>query len=333
MEADLKSILLVVDSNAWAWGHMAAGIAKFATDDYRVTVLDQSTLAVMLRKDPEYVEPFAGMCHFSWTEAATRKLPIRRLTTLLASHGFEFPFPPIDPQNIAASISTPLRNSDRALVKFKDFDAFLCVSDRIYNAAEHYTTKDRHRTPPGVDHEFFESMPLPNGDKLRVGWCGQKPENGRNNTKGYREVLLPLISRIGEQVEFVVNDRNATNALSQDEMRDWYRDIDVILSTSCSEGFQMPLLEAASCGRPCVATNVGGAMELVGESGFGGWISPGWSVPEQAAIVVDCLGQTLLDLAGNRKAVHQAGQFARDRVESTFTWARRAPEWLKVIGG
>jgi glycosyltransferase involved in cell wall biosynthesis len=48
----------------------------------------------------------------------------------------------------------------------------------------------------------------------------------------------------------------------QRELPDWYRAADVFVLPSHSEGVPNVLLEAAACGRPCVATRVGGVPEI-----------------------------------------------------------------------
>ena len=228
-------------------------------------------------------------------------------------------------------IATPIRNFKRAALTLKRFDSVLCVSAWLRQIAAHLTPV-AVRVVPGVDHELFAERPLPNGEKLVVGWCAQIPEPDRNNTKGYREVLLPLMERMKDRVEWRINSRSASDALTQAEMVEWYAGIDLILSTSCSEGFQMPLLEAASCGRPVVGTYVGGIRELTipGETGY---IVSSWRNLDETRVTIDELEFVLDRYATNRQELLDHGRAARARVEQEFTWARRSPEWLGIIGG
>ncbi len=55
-----------------------------------------------------------------------------------------------------------------------------------------------------------------------------------------------------------------------EELADWYRSADVCLVPSRSESFGLVALEAAACGTPVVATNVGGLRSLVdhGQTGY-----------------------------------------------------------------
>ena len=52
------------------------------------------------------------------------------------------------------------------------------------------------------------------------------------------------------------------------EIRDAYAAGQVVVLCSISEGFPYTLIEAMTCGRPCVATDVGGVTEAVGDTGL-----------------------------------------------------------------
>jgi polysaccharide biosynthesis protein PelF len=52
------------------------------------------------------------------------------------------------------------------------------------------------------------------------------------------------------------------------QIRDAYAAGQVVVLCSISEGFPYTLIEAMTCGRPCVATDVGGVTEAVGDAGL-----------------------------------------------------------------
>jgi polysaccharide biosynthesis protein PelF len=52
------------------------------------------------------------------------------------------------------------------------------------------------------------------------------------------------------------------------QIRDAYAAGQVIVLCSISEGFPYTLIEAMTCGRPCVATDVGGVTEAIGDAGL-----------------------------------------------------------------
>jgi polysaccharide biosynthesis protein PelF len=93
------------------------------------------------------------------------------------------------------------------------------------------------------------------------------------------------------------------------EIRDAYQAGHVVVLCSITEGFPYTLIEAMACGRPCVATDVGGVSEALGEDA-------GLVVPPRnpAALAAACL--RLLRNAGLRKTL---GAAARRRALEHFT--------------
>ena len=51
-------------------------------------------------------------------------------------------------------------------------------------------------------------------------------------------------------------------------MNDIYSSLDILVSSSISEGFPNVIGEAMACGVPCVATNAGDSSKIVGELGY-----------------------------------------------------------------
>ena len=64
-------------------------------------------------------------------------------------------------------------------------------------------------------------------------------------------------------------DRQATFEGRVPEIRDAYAAGHVVVLCSIAEGFPYTLIEAMACGRPCVATDVGGVSEAIGD--VAGW--------------------------------------------------------------
>lgn len=86
---------------------------------------------------------------------------------------------------------------------------------------------------------------------------------------------------------------------------------DVIVLSSVSEGFPYAAIEAMMCGRPVVATHVGGISEAVGA--FGRLVAP--RDPER-------LGHALAELLSNVPLRKELGAGARERALSLFTLSR-----------
>ena len=101
------------------------------------------------------------------------------------------------------------------------------------------------------------------------------------------------------------------------EIRDAYRAGHVVVLCSVSEGFPYTLIEAMACGRPCVATDVGGVSEALGDDA--GLIVP----PRNPAALADaCLrllrDERLRNTLGTAARVRALEHFTVDRAISAF---------------
>jgi len=121
--------------------------------------------------------------------------------------------------------------------------------------------------PNGVDTGFF----TPSDDKkmsptLRVGWAGSLTNSGE--IRGYSDLIVPAVDSV-DGVELVTAAREQ-KWRSHEEMRDFYRSLDVYICASRAEGTPNPCLEAAACGVPVLTTRVGNMPELLkhGVNGF-----------------------------------------------------------------
>jgi hypothetical protein len=324
-----RKVLLSTEVPQWAWGHMFRGIAKYAPTDFPVEVCDSSRLNKIIYDRNKAVQ-YKACCQSSWMESITGKEGKRikwfTMSTLIASHGCEYPFPPEDVTSIPAKIATRIRNVKQAEKKLRYFDSLLCVSNRLHKALSP-TYRTAKRVIPGVDHHVFCPRDR-RSDKspLVVGWCGQS----LGVTKGYEEVLRPLMDRLGDRFEWKILTRTHENALTQEEMVEWYHGIDVLLSTSCSEGFQMPTLEAAACGKPVIMTRCGGADELAS-----GWLKvflvDNYKYKNECERVIEDIIAILISL--DRDNAIEAGKWFRQMIEEKFSWAVQSRAWLEAMCG
>lgn len=124
-------------------------------------------------------------------------------------------------------------------------------------------------TPNGVDTTFFSPASAPrmrDPGTLRVGWAGSLANQGAEH-RGVPNIIEPAVAAVAG-AEFVpaIRERQWRDA---DGMLAFYRDIDVYVCASRSEGAPNPCLEASACGVPVVTTRVGSMPELIvdGENG------------------------------------------------------------------
>jgi polysaccharide biosynthesis protein PelF len=93
-----------------------------------------------------------------------------------------------------------------------------------------------------------------------------------------------------------------------EKIRDAYDSGQVVVLCSITEGFPYTLIEAMTCGRPCVATDVGGVSEAVGDTGM--------IVPPRNP---EALAQSCLTLLRDPSLRRQLGAAARMRALEYFT--------------
>ena len=92
------------------------------------------------------------------------------------------------------------------------------------------------------------------------------------------------------------------------EIRDAYVAGHVVVLSSISEGFPYTVIEAMTCGRPCVATDVGGVSEAIGDTGI--VVAP--RDPEAMA-------EACVELLTDHPRRLRLGAAARNRVLEFFT--------------
>lgn len=96
---------------------------------------------------------------------------------------------------------------------------------------------------------------------------------------------------------------------------------DALCLPSRSEGFSTALLEAAACGTPAIATDVGGMDELIPDSSFG-------------TVIPDAEPPTILEAlrnaAENRDRLHAQGENVAELVRREYSWDRTAAKTLEA---
>lgn len=93
----------------------------------------------------------------------------------------------------------------------------------------------------------------------------------------------------------------------------------VVLLSSISEGFPFSLIEAMSCGRATVSTDVGGVREAVGDTGL---VVP----PREPAV----MAEATLGLLGDAGRRAELGRLARQRVVDRFTLRRSVDGFRRI---
>ncbi|MEU9982969.1 GT4 family glycosyltransferase PelF [Streptomyces sp. NPDC050856] len=93
----------------------------------------------------------------------------------------------------------------------------------------------------------------------------------------------------------------------------------LVMLSSISEGFPFSLIEAMSCGRATVSTDVGGVREAVGDTGL---VVP----PREPAL----MAEAVLSLLGDDERRAELGRLARRRVIDQFTLHRSVDGFRRI---
>jgi glycosyltransferase involved in cell wall biosynthesis len=101
------------------------------------------------------------------------------------------------------------------------------------------------------------------------------------------------------------------------DVRSWMQAADVFVLPSSTEGLSNSLLEAMAMGLPSVATEVGGASDLI-EHGLSGWLIP----PEDCA----ALEQGIIHLLSAAELRQKMGMEARKIVVQEYALDRVAEQ-------
>jgi glycosyltransferase involved in cell wall biosynthesis len=86
--------------------------------------------------------------------------------------------------------------------------------------------------------------------------------------------------------------------MAEDQLRTWYRSLDVLLNATYGEGFGMPIIEALACGIPVIGTESTAMTEKIPAGA--GWLVRGqefWNEVHGATWTVPAIGQITAQLA------------------------------------
>lgn len=111
--------------------------------------------------------------------------------------------------------------------------------------------------------------------------------------------------------------------LEEEELKDALCACDAFVLPSLWEVLPISILEAMACGKPIVASNVGGNSELVG-NGFNGFLVPKKSSRQLAEKIVRVLS--------DEKLARKLGENSRKRVLNEFDWELIAVQTMEAYG-
>lgn len=174
------------------------------------------------------------------------------------------------------------------------------------------TTVGRLVRRKGFDVAIRALTALPDAELVIAG--GPASGSVREDEEGCR--LLDLAEELGVRTRLVMPGQ-----IPRDRMPELLRSTDVVVCSPWYEPFGIVPLEAMACGKPVVASAVGGLTDTVVDG------VTGVHVPPRNA---DALGRALHRLLAQSVQREQFGHAGRDRAVQRYSWHRVAGETERV---
>lgn len=209
---------------------------------------------------------------------------------------------------------------------------------------------------PGIDTKLFKPFSqVRENDLMQIGVIGC-PHNERHRVK---QIIKPLFDIPGVEFKFYVrnwlNRENDTAEAGGDEFHKricsgnkyWpgvpniYNRMDVLLKVDADPGLTFPILEAAACGVPFVATHVGieslfedaGAgivckADVVEYNGNGrSWYRDEKNTPSQ----IERIKKGIEFMRDNSEKRKEMGENGRKEILKNWTWEAQLPKWAEFF--
>lgn len=250
----------------------------------RLASFTQKSLSKRLLKSIQKQKP--DLVHLHWLYPAGLTIPALKRAgypVILTIHGGDW-YSNVSNQKRMIMLETSLQMCDK----------IICVGKRLIKDISSYNSSLKNRLvhiPHGIDTGCF--FPFRNGDSIKNNptWGRTKTHilcvanlyhgkgvdllikafatleirgrchlhiispGGDQNTKTKIQTLLET-HKIDQQITFY-------GAQSQNQLADFYRAADLLVSPSRKEGFGLVVAEAIACGTPVLATRSGGPEEIV----------------------------------------------------------------------
>lgn len=235
----------------------------------------------------------------------------------------------------------------QTLLALKENDQVITVSQRLQREAQKmwkdvriqtiYNGFDPEKFHPGDQEKARRELGLPLDKKIALFVGNLYPVKGLS-------YLLQAFSQLAKQTDqvhlVIVGDGKLQPSLekeadqlgirsmisfmgrrSYEEIPTWLKSADVIVLSSISEGLPSILLESMACGKPMIATDVGGIAEILKDG------STGRLVPARDS---EKLAEALLDvLVTNPEQLTEMGEQAY-QASKAYTWSQNASKVIHL---
>ncbi len=293
-------VLIVYDTEGWAYHHNARSLKKYAPADFEVVI---STAYKELLKERSFdLVLFQPFSHVAGLRTYCREIGVTPLIVPRFSVGWGY----------ANEWLENLR---------PNADGVIITSYRMWDKAGRLD--GTWYLPSGVNDEVFNITNPVEQRKQKLLWSGSE---FHRKVKGYDDILVPLRDRLaalGLELDLRLIDSNREAKYTPSEMAEWYNSGTIYLCASLAEGTPNTCLEAAACGCTLITTPVGSMPELI-RHGWNGYLVK-WDVDAFLQCVTEAVTR-YTSLARNMQTI--IGEWSwRRKAEGYFNLFRQ------LIGG
>jgi glycosyltransferase involved in cell wall biosynthesis len=311
-------VAILHDAQGWAQHLHSEGLRKYAPKRFSVST---HLLSEEVPRDAQAV--------YTINFISCRRIEKKHVATCAASHAWMHA--ENSPRDMRTRGVNPMRNSSIAAMIAPRADAIVCRNRELAKFMSRFNRNSRY-IPAGVDMSIFHPEGRRSSSRrMRVGWSGQVNAELAGRFKGYNEVWEPLKAKLGQRYEFAENIRTAAEALTWDEMANWYRSLDVFLTTASAEGTPNGPMCAAACGAVVISTDVGQISDWDSLRKLG-LIVPSWGTEKEAGQTVNRMAFLLEQLEDSWLRGSIAGNLVAS-IEQDYSYRVLAPKTLEFVCG
>lgn len=231
------------------------------------------------------------------------------------------------------------------LLKFnlKSSDFILSTSHSLKNETQKYTGKEIHVIPFGVDTCDFRPKPINklfNSSALVIGITKnlEKIYGFEYLIKAfallkskYPKLSLELLI-IGDGTQRktleklcgtnnIINEVTFTGGIPHEKIPEYINMLDIVVFPSLEESFGVSILEASACGKPVIASNVGGIPEIIKNDCTGLLIQP-----KDVSVLVNALEFLIF----NSEKRMKMGENGRIHVIANYEWSSSVQKLIDI---
>jgi glycosyltransferase involved in cell wall biosynthesis len=336
-----KHILLVIDSYGWAFDNISKEIVRYNTNfDINVTTYPELRNKINMnykidnyRKKSEY-----GYCDVDLNLSFDKVIIFwygdntNIILDYFKSKGikvyiciYDYTIWTNNPNKLIEQLC-----KDKLSYFLNKADGFLYGCDIICDQLNlnFQNIEKIHKYPcfDGVDSKLFKYYNYDDSiytkNKLIVGWIGNSDPNVHGINKGF-SIIKSVVEEMSDK--FIFNPQDLmVKKISHDKIPEYLSTIDIIVCFSIGEGTPNQILEASSCGKCWVSTNVG-------------IVTPLYNTYKNnpTGIIINRikseLKQALSTLYNNRDMIVDFGKNGRRAIEKSWDWSIKSQQFYELF--